>query len=158
MTGEKNKMDISALITEDQILIDLNSKSKKNILEIISQKLACDNLENKDIIFNKLYEREKLGTTAFGNGIAIPHARIPNLKNAKILFIKLSNGINFDSIDNKNVDIFFSLIVPDTNDDLHVELLAKVAEILDDEEFRRKIRKTDSKLEIRNLLVQNIKT
>ena len=63
MTGEKNKMDISALITEDQILIDLNSKSKKNILEIISQKLACDNLENKDIIFNKLYEREKLGNS-----------------------------------------------------------------------------------------------
>ena len=82
-------MDITKFINENSIFIDFESKSKKNVLENISHEMSNGNIKEKDLIFEKLYEREKLGTTAFGNGIAIPHARIPDLKEPKVIIIKL---------------------------------------------------------------------
>jgi|TARA_B100001996_G_scaffold64305_1_gene46333 PTS system nitrogen regulatory IIA component len=133
-------MDIIQFLDENSILIDFKSKSKKNILESISHEMSNGNIADKDLIFEKLYEREKLGTTAFGNGIAIPHARIPELKKPKIVIIKLKEPINFEAIDEEEVDVIISLIVPDEENDLHVKVLAKIAELLEKKEFRLKIR------------------
>ena len=94
-------MNMADLISKDSILVNVKSKSKKNVLETISDNLANGDSGRKDTIFDKLYEREKLGTTAFGQGIAIPHARIPQIESPKILFMKLSEGIDFDAIDKK---------------------------------------------------------
>ena len=104
----------------------------------------------------KLYEREKLGTTAFGQGIAIPHARIPQIESPKILFMKLSEGIDFDAIDKKKVDLIFSLIVPDTKDDSHLEILSKVAALVDNKMFVQKIRDLSDKKEILDLFKNNL--
>ncbi len=145
-------MNVADLINQDSILINIESKSKKNILETISDNLADGDLGQKDTIFDKLYEREKLGTTAFGQGIAIPHARIPNIKSPKILFMKLSQGIDFDALDKKKVDLIFSLIVPDTKDDSHIEILSKVASIVDSKTFVQKIRDLSDKQKILDLL------
>ena len=95
---------------------------------------------NKDEIFQKLYEREKLGTTAFGNGIAIPHARVEGIQNAKIIILKLTEAIDFNSIDGNKVDIVMSLFVPNDNNKMHVELLSSIASLLDNQVFREKIR------------------
>ena len=149
-------MNVADLINQDSILINIESKSKKNILETISDNLADGDLGQKDTIFDKLYEREKLGTTAFGQGIAIPHARIPNIKSPKILFMKLSQGIDFDALDKKKVDLIFSLIVPDTKDDSHIEILSKVASIVDSKTFVQKIRDLSDKQKILDLLKNNL--
>tara|TARA_B100000925_G_C21717169_1_gene349303 strand:- start:23 stop:478 length:456 start_codon:yes stop_codon:yes gene_type:complete len=151
-------MNIADLIDQDSILINIESKSKKNILETISDNLANGDLGQKDTIFDKLYEREKLGTTAFGQGIAIPHARIPNIKTPKILFMKLSEGINFDALDKKKVDLIFSLIVPDKKDDSHIEILSKVASLVDSETFVKKIRDLSDKQEILDFLKNNLQS
>ena len=95
---------------------------------------------NKDEIFQKLYEREKLGTTAFGNGFAIPHARVEGIQNAKIIILKLTEAIDFNSIDGNKVDIVISLFVPNDNNKMHVELLSSIASLLDNQVFREKIR------------------
>ncbi len=149
-------MNVADLINQDSILINIESKSKKNILETISDNLANGDLGQKDTIFDKLYEREKLGTTAFGEGIAIPHARIPNIKSPKILFMKLSEGIDFDAVDNKKVDLIFSLIVPDTKDASHIEILSKVASLVDSKSLVQKIRDLSDKQKILDLLKNNL--
>ena len=132
--------EITNFLTEDSIIMDCDSKSQKNTLEVISNKMAELTSTNKDEIFQKLYEREKLGTTAFGNGIAIPHARIEGIQNAKIIILKLTEAIDFNSIDGNKVDIIMSLFVPNDNNKMHVELLSSIASLLDNQVFREKIR------------------
>ena len=132
--------EITNFLTEESIIMDCDSKSQKNTLEIISNKMAELTSTNKDEIFQKLYEREKLGTTAFGNGIAIPHARIEGIRNAKIIILKLTEAIDFNSIDGNKVDIIMSLFVPNDNNKMHVELLSNIASLLDNQVLREKIR------------------
>ena len=132
--------EITNFLTEDSIIMDCDSKSQKNTLEVISNKMAELTSTNKDEIFQKLYEREKLGTTAFGNGIAIPHARIEGIQNAKVIILKLTEAIDFNSIDGNKVDIVISLFVPNDNNEMHVELLSSIASLLDNQVFREKIR------------------
>ena len=132
--------EITNFLTEESIIMDCDSKSQKNTLEIISNKMAELTSTNKDEIFQKLYEREKLGTTAFGNGIAIPHARIEGIQNAKIIILKLTEAIDFNSIDGNKVDIIMSLFVPNDNNKMHVELLSNIASLLDNQVLREKIR------------------
>ncbi len=132
--------EITNFLTEDSIIMDCDSKSQKNTLEVISNKMAELTSTNKDEIFQKLYEREKLGTTAFGNGIAIPHARVEGIQNAKIIILKLTEAIDFNSIDGNKVDIVMSLFIPNDNNEMHVELLSRIASLLDDQVFREKIR------------------
>ena len=132
--------EITNFLTEDSIIMDCDSKSQKNTLEVISNKMAELTSTNKDEIFQKLYEREKLGTTAFGNGIAIPHARVEGIHNAKIIILKLTEAIDFNSIDGNKVDIVISLFVPNDNNEMHVELLSSIASLLDNQVFREKIR------------------
>ena len=131
---------ITNFLTEDSIIMDCDSKSQKNTLEVISNKMAELTSTNKDEIFQKLYEREKLGTTAFGNGIAIPHARVEGIQNAKIIILKLTEAIDFNSIDGNKVDIVMSLFVPNDNNEMHIELLSSIASLLDNQVFREKIR------------------
>ena len=132
--------EIINFLTEHSIIMNCQSKSQKNALEVISNKMAELTSTNKDEIFQKLYEREKLGTTAFGNGIAIPHARIEGIQSAKIIMLKLTQAIDFNSIDNSKVDIVMSLFVPNGNNKMHIELLSKIASLLDNQVFREKIR------------------
>ena len=142
-------MNISQYIETENIILDLKSKSKKNLLEFIAMKMSKDNNVEKDIIFEKLYEREKLGTTGLGKGIAIPHARIPNTKEPKIIIVKLDTPLNYESIDGNDIDIVFALIVPEKEDNLHIDLLSNIASMLEDKSFLLYIRNSTSKEEIK---------
>ncbi len=93
-----------------------------------------------------------MGTTAFGNGIAIPHARIDKLIDAKIMILKLKTPVDFESVDNKEVDIIFTLLVPDDESDKHVEVLAKIASLLDNKIMREKLRQAKNESDIISLL------
>ena len=145
-------MDLNNFFSEESIIMDCQSKSKKNVLELISEIAASISITNKDIVFEKLYEREKLGTTAFGNGIAIPHARIDNLSEAKIIILKLETAIDFNSSDGEKVDLIISLLAPNNENEMHIKILSKNAEMLDDKIFREKIRKCSNKLEIKSVI------
>ena len=142
-------MNISQYIETENIILDLKSKSKKNLLEFIAMKMSKDNNVEKDIIFEKLYEREKLGTTGLGKGIVIPHARIPNTKEPKIIIVKLDMPLNYESIDGNDIDIVFALIVPEKEDSLHIDLLSNIANMLEDKSFLLYIRNSTSKEEIK---------
>ncbi|MAR78554.1 MAG: PTS fructose transporter subunit IIA [Gammaproteobacteria bacterium] len=145
-------MDIKKYLLEDSIMVDVETSSKKNVLELISQKLSKITTSNEDEIFEKLYEREKLGTTAFGKGIAIPHARIDGITKAYVLIFKLKKPIDFDSNDGEKVDLLFSLLVPNEKNDLHIELLSEIASMLDNKIFREKMRQAKNESEIESLI------
>jgi PTS system nitrogen regulatory IIA component len=145
-------MDLNNFFSEESIIMDCQSKSKKNVLELISEIASSISVTDKDIVFEKLYEREKLGTTAFGNGIAIPHARIDNISEAKIIILKLETAIDFNSSDGEKVDLIVSLLAPNNENEMHIKILSKIAEMLDDKVFREKIRNCSNKLEIKSVI------
>ena len=148
--------NIVKYLTEDSIILDCDSKSQKNALEIISNKMSKLTSTNKDEIFEKLYEREKLGTTAFGNGIAIPHARFEGIDAAKIIILKLNQAIDFNSTDNIKVDIIISLLVPKDSNDVHIKLLSNIATLLNKEVFRDQLRQANIASDVIKI-IQNTK-
>lgn len=145
-------MILPKLVTEQFILLNQKSNNKKNMLELISSYLQKEIKIKKDIIFESLYAREKLGTTALGNGVALPHARIDSLKTTQTLLLQLGSGIDFDAVDGKKVDVIFVLLVPNVNSDSHVNMLAEIAAILDNEQTVKKIRKAKKTQEIISIL------
>ena len=145
-------MDLNNFFSEESIIMNCQSKSKKNVLELISKIASSVSATNQDIIFEKLYEREKLGTTAFGNGITIPYARIDLLSEAKIIILVLETAIDFDSSDGEKVDLIISLLAPNNENEIHIKILSKIAEMLDDKYYREKIRNCSNKSEIKSVI------
>jgi len=142
-------MKLSSLTCQDCSKAAVLFNSKKRIIEFISQ-LAHEQLPHlaQQDILNALLTREKLGSTGIGRGIAIPHGRMNGIENPLALVLVSESPVNFDAIDNRPVDIFVALIVPDGQSDLHLKTLATIAEKLNDKEFCKQLRnaKTDQDL------------
>jgi PTS system nitrogen regulatory IIA component len=115
--------------------------SKKRLIETISDQLAANTqalTANK--IFQALIERERLGSTGLGRGVAIPHARVPGITRTIGTLMTLANPINYEAPDNEPVDIVFGLLVPDEGDDYHLQHLARLAALFRDKDICDAIR------------------
>ncbi|MCU7553134.1 PTS IIA-like nitrogen regulatory protein PtsN [Alteromonas sp. ASW11-19] len=138
-------MDIHALVSLDRTECAVQCNSKKKILEIISQVAAKSNPAiDEATVLNSLLSRERMGSTGIGNGIALPHGRLPGLTNVQAIVITSNPPIDFDALDNKPVDIFFALLVPEEQTEGHLQTLATVASKLSDKETVKAIRKASS--------------
>jgi len=134
-------MNISDILTPQRILADLNCVSKKRSLESISKWLAQQMPEFDDKqLFNALICREKLGSTGFGDGIAIPHCRLTSCTQVTGALVRLTNGVDFDAIDRQPVDLLFVLLVPQEATDEHLQILATLAASFGQAEFREQLR------------------
>ncbi len=120
---------------------NLSIHSKKRLLEVLGEYLA-DGLPSVTPreIFDRLLERERLGSTGLGQGIALPHARVPKAERAIGAFVSLESGIDFDAVDGQPVDLAFALLVPETATEEHLQLLAKLATMFSDEKLRERLR------------------
>ena len=146
-------MQLSEIINVNRIKSDINIKSKKRALEALSELITQDqNQLDSGNIFDSLISRERLGATGVGYGIAIPHGRIKNCKQITGAFIQLDQGIDFDAIDNQPVDMLFALVVPEESTDEHLQVLALLAAMFNDESFREKLRQSKSSEETYQLL------
>ena len=134
MTNISNILSNSNFVFIDEVT------SKKNFFATISSKIADLYSINKDILFNSLFKREKLGSTSVGNGIAIPHILIDTLEEPKCIISILSKSIDFDSSDNSNVDLIFLLLMPKSNKIEHLQILASVSRLVRDKELTNKLR------------------
>tara|TARA_B100000900_G_scaffold386490_1_gene377001 strand:+ start:302 stop:760 length:459 start_codon:yes stop_codon:yes gene_type:complete len=143
---------INIKLDDSHISINDDSKSKKSILEKASIILSTTTGINKDILFKKLYEREKLGSTSMGNGVALPHARVEGIEHPFVSVVILENAIDFDNVDDLDVDIVLCLIVPNEKSENHLELLASLSEVLDQISIRRTLRKARNSEQIINCL------
>lgn len=138
-------MPINELISVDRIICNVEVSSKKRALEVISE-LFGRSLKQMPThkIFESLINRERLGSTGLGNGVAIPHTRMEEIEQACGVMVKLKEGIDFGAIDNQPVDIMFSLLVPEHYTDEHLQILAELAEMFSDTEMCSSIRECES--------------
>ncbi len=141
-------MSISSLLSADQIFTESEISSKKRLLEFVSEKAAEQLSLPQNIIFNKLIERERLGSTGLGQGFAVPHARLSDLQQAHACFVKLTEAINYDAMDQQPVDLIFVLFIPETSTEEHLKILANLARIFSQPEISERIRNAHSAEEI----------
>lgn len=127
-------MSINTSVSPASTRAKMDIQSKKRLLEHIAQAFD-DGFEgiNKDTLFEKLCERERLGSTGIGEGIAIPHCRFDTQGKTLCVCITLESPIDFDANDTKPVDVAFAMLVPLHADDQHLENLAHIAQIMRDE-------------------------
>lgn len=133
-------MNITDLLKREFIIEELKSKSKKEVLYELSEAFLRGNVNvDCDAMVEVLIEREKLGSTGIGDGIAIPHGKLPGLENLIVSFGRSKEGIDFDSLDGKPVHIFFLLMAPENSAGQHLKALAKISRMLKEEDFRKNL-------------------
>jgi len=137
-------MEITDLITPAAVIANLRATSKKQALQDMAKRAAELTGLHERAVFDVLLERERLGTTGVGNGIAIPHGKLPSLERLHGLFARLERPINFDSIDEQPVDLIFLLLAPESAGADHLKALARVSRLLRDKGVCEKLRGTDS--------------
>ncbi len=129
------------LITDSRVLSRCEVTSKKRLLETLAGLLADgDGHLSGTQVFDRLLERERLGSTGLGQGIALPHARMHGIQAPIGAFVQLRGAVAFDAIDDRPVDLAFGLLVPDATDEQHLQLLATLASAFDDADVRAALR------------------
>lgn len=146
-------MDIADLLGPGQVVAKLRATSKKQALQNLARRAAEITGQSEDAIFKALDKREKLGTTGVGNGIAIPHGKLPNLDRIYGLFARLEHPIDFDAIDERPVDLIFLLLAPEGSGADHLKALARASRLLRDKSACEKLRGTDDSEALYALLV-----
>ena len=148
-------MDIAELISPEAILPSLRVSSKKQALQELSKRAAELTGQPERGIFEVLIQRERLGTTGVGQGIAIPHGKLPTLDRLYALFARLETPIDFDAIDEQPVDLICLLLAPETAGADHLKALAQVSRLLRNKAICEKIRGSDSPDAIYALLAES---
>ena len=137
-------MNISQLLSPSSTLVCDNMSSKKKVLEKVSEIMAESIDCNSKKIFDSLLCRERLGTTALGDGVAIPHGRVASCEEATAVCILMETGVDYDAPDKKPVDIIFAIMVPENAHQDHLRHLAKIAELLSNNAIVSQIRHAHS--------------
>src|SRR5690554_4793240 len=149
-------MDLSTLLSPDCTRRAVDGSSKKKILELIGQ-MAASRLSGTTSfdVFESLLNRERLGSTGIGLGVAIPHGRLPSANKPVAILFTLADPIDFDAIDNQPVDIIFALLVPEDEHELHLQTLAAVAQRLNDKNCTRALRDAATDKELYDIFTCN---
>jgi len=138
-------MNISELLNKEYIIADIKSKTKREVLIELSEVFPLKELEiDGDAMVNVLLEREKLGSTGIGGGIAIPHGKLEGLNQLILSFGRSDGGVDYDALDGKPVNLFFLLMAPENSAGQHLKALAKISRILKDDEFKKELIDADS--------------
>ncbi len=136
-------MELAQLLSLDGVVANLKAGSKKQVLQELSGRAAEVTGLSERAIFDVLLERERLGTTGVGNGIAIPHGKLAELERLHGLFVKLERPVDFDAVDDEPVDLVFLLLAPKSAGADHLKALAWVSRLLRDKTVCEKLRGSD---------------
>lgn len=146
-------MQINQVLSLDCTKSAVQCTSKKMALELISEIAAAHTGQSSTELFECMLNREKMGSTGIGNGIAIPHARMFSADKAVAILLQCTDPIDFDSIDNKPVDLLFALLVPDAQCSEHLKTLSAMAERLSDKQVLRQLRTAQSDQELYEIMI-----
>ena len=147
-------MELADLVTAAAVLPSVKATSKKQVLQEIAHKASDLFGLHCGTIVNGLVAREKLGSTAMGNGVAIPHTRIEGLDQIMGVFARLDKPVDFEAADSQGVDLVFALLAPEAADANHLRALAKVSRTMRDSEIRAKLRASDNAAALHALLTE----
>jgi PTS system nitrogen regulatory IIA component len=132
----------------------LDVASKKRLFEQAAQLIQASHKADAHDVFDSLFSREKLGSTALGYGIAIPHGRIKQLKETACAFARLKSPIEFDAPDNQPVDLVFVLLAPSAADEVHLQILGELAAMFSDADFRARLRAATDATALHRMLTE----
>ena len=137
-------MEIEELIAPERVFLHAQADCAKQVFRMVADPASgMLHVSDRDIL-DALCERERLGTTAVGNGISIPHARLEGLNHAIAYFVRLEKAIDMDAPDDRPVDLFFILFVPDGANNEHLRILSRIARFLRADDNQIMIRDADS--------------
>ncbi|MCB1802760.1 MAG: PTS IIA-like nitrogen regulatory protein PtsN [Gammaproteobacteria bacterium] len=132
------------IIALDSISIADPASSKKRVLEQAARLLAGTGADqDAEAIFERLLERERLGSTGLAGGVALPHARMPGIKESHGAFLRLAEPVDFDALDGQPVDLVFALLVPEEATEEHLQLLSALARMFNEAELREQLREAE---------------
>lgn len=146
-------MKITDLLDEKSIRLNAAASSKKEALnQIINLIIQTGNITNKEEYKKIVFKREEQGTTGIGEGIAIPHGKSNKVKKASLAAMVIPNGVDFEALDNKKVNLMFLIAAPETKDNIHLEVLSRLSALLMDEKFRDKLKRAKTPKEFLNYI------
>jgi len=138
-------MDIASIIEPSRVLRNVEARSKKHALDILSEMIAgADDELGQGKVFDSLICREKVGCTAMPGGVAIPHGCIDGLDHAIGAFVKLGEPVDYDTPDGGPVDLMFAVVLPKSDEDSNIACLKEIAELFRDEDFLSMLREAKS--------------
>jgi PTS system nitrogen regulatory IIA component len=147
-------MDLSDLIEVSSVLPGLKANSKKQLLQLLAEKAGeMTGLPEREV-FDTILQRERLGSTGVGNGIAIPHGKLPGIRKITGVFARLETPVDFEALDDQPVDIVFLLLAPETAGADHLKALSRIARVLRDGDTVNKIRGSTEAAAIYSFLSQ----
>ena len=145
-------MNLTDIIPLNNIYLNVNASSKKALFKEIAAKISNNLNIDQNNLLEKLNEREKLGSTGIGNGIAIPHGKIEGIKKVFSLFLRTKNLIDFSASDLKGVDIIFVIIAPEDSKTDHLLALSEISKFLRNNKNKEALRNLKTSHEVFNLL------
>lgn len=145
-------MDLSDLIDVSAVMPALKANSKKQVLQLLAEKAAAETELSEREIFDTILQRERLGSTGVGNGIAIPHGKLPGAQRITGVFARLESPVDFDALDDLPVDLLFLLLAPEGAGADHLKALSRIARVLRDPDTTAKIRGTKDAVAIHTFL------
>lgn len=133
-------MTIEEVLEESCVIADLQGVSKRDVLiELVGALKKANLIKNEQEVVNVIFDREKLGSTGIGDGVAIPHGKLKGIRRIICVFGRSLQGVDFDSIDQKPAHIFFLLLAPENSASLHLKMLSRISKLLRDPSFRKRL-------------------
>lgn len=131
-------MKLSELLNQENIIADLNAGDKRGVLEELVEALIHNEASiDKHALVKVLLEREHLGSTGIGDGVAIPHGKYHGISQPLVSFGRSRKGVDFESMDGQPAHLFFLLVAPEDSANIHLKVLATIARILKNSAFRK---------------------
>ena len=150
-------MDLSDLLKPEAVLPALKAQSKKHVIQELCQHASRLTGLTEREIFDTILQRERLGSTGVGHGVAIPHGKLRSIDHLTGVFARLARPVDFDSLDEQPVDLVFLLLAPESAGADHLKALARIARVLRDGAVAQKLRATDDAKAIYSLLIDPAK-
>jgi PTS system nitrogen regulatory IIA component len=149
-------MRLSDILGEDNVVSDLKARDKKAVLEELAQTIVDQepNLDKRALV-KVLLDRERLGSTGIGDGVAIPHGKFNGLSQPMVSFGRSRKGLDFESMDGQPAFLFFLLVAPENSTSIHLKALARIAKILKSSSFRKALMEVPTKKELYQTIIQN---
>lgn len=148
-------MKLSEILNEYDIIPDLQAIDKNGVLEELTETISSREPDiDKAALVKVLVERERLGSTGIGDGVAIPHGKLSSVRHPIVSFGRSLKGLDFDSMDGQPAYLFFLIVAPENSSGFHLQVLAKIAKILKSGSFRKKLMEAGNRVEIYKTIIQ----
>lgn len=141
-------MRLADVLSKENIIVDLKARRKSDVLDEMVAEISRAGSMDREKVLSALMEREKLGTTGIGHGVAIPHGKIRGIADIRVFFGRSRAGVDFDSMDKMPVHLIFLIIAPENSASAHLKILASISHLLKNMDFRETLMKAESGPEI----------